>query len=149
MASFRIAVSGSRHLRDAAFVREKLAALLANRLPDVELLHGGADGADALADAWARETLALPPVVFPAVWEKRGKPAGPLRNEAMIAAADALLAFPLYPVSLGTQNAMGMAIGTRKPVVAYWIELDEAGMVRRVDTVASYNRKPLTKEVLG
>ena len=147
-APFRLAVAGSRDLRDSAFVFDKLTHFLSQRYPDVVILHGGCRGADAIAEAWSLRFLKNPPVVFEADWPKYGKRAGPIRNEAMIADADALLAFPRYPVSLGTQDAICCAVGTRTPVVIFWLDIDEAGMVRGVKQVVSYNRKALKREVL-
>jgi len=44
---------------------------------------GGATGADALAERWARES-GVPCRVFRADWQKHGKAAGPIRNSEML-----------------------------------------------------------------
>lgn len=82
-----------------------------------QLIHGGARGADAAADAWARESRGFPkPVAFEARWDdvsrpgavvkvrksgpKKGTPydaaAGPARNARMLAEGepDLVVAFP-------------------------------------------------------
>ena len=148
IAPFRLAVAGSRDLNASAFVFAKIEQLLAKRYPDVVILHGGCRGADAIAHAWSLEFLAPPPVIFKAEWEKHGKRAGSIRNQTMIGVADALVAFPKWPVSLGTQDAICCAVGTRTPVTVYWLDLDSKGMVRAVKQVVSYNRKELAREVL-
>ena len=146
---FRLAVAGSRHLRDGAFIAAKLSAMLANRLPNVELGHGGFEGADALADVWALEHLTLPPIILGLGSKGAGKGVTKAGSRELIEWADAVLAFPLHPLSLGTQDAIGRAVMTRKPVVAYWLVLDTRGRVVAVKRVNEYGRKPLSKDVLG
>jgi hypothetical protein len=50
--------------------------------PDL-LIHGGARGADTLADSVAVE-LGIPVRVFPAHWNQFGRGAGPVRNKEML-----------------------------------------------------------------
>lgn len=59
------------------------------------IIHGGAEGADTLADDWARKWV-LKRKVYRPDWKKHGKAAGPLRNARMIAEAkpDICIAFP-------------------------------------------------------
>lgn len=62
---------------DAARLRKLLAAL-----DIIEVVHGGASG----ADTWAAGVAArdgYPTRAFPADWEAHGKKAGPLRNATM------------------------------------------------------------------
>lgn len=62
------------------------------------LIHGGAKGADFLADRWARgrgverKVFAVPKVE----WQRWGRAAGPMRNERMLVegAPDIAIAFP-------------------------------------------------------
>lgn len=53
-----------------------------NRPIDI-LVTGGADGADRLADFWAK-SKGIQRVVVPANWEGQGISAGPKRNELML-----------------------------------------------------------------
>lgn len=49
------------------------------------VMHGGAKGADACADAWCRlPPGTIPLLVFRADWHTHGKAAGPLRNARML-----------------------------------------------------------------
>ena len=58
------------------------------------LVHGGAPGADRLADDWARER-GVPVEQFPADWASRGPAAGPERNQRMVdRGAAGVIAFP-------------------------------------------------------
>ena len=49
---------------------------------DLVVIHGGAAGADSIAERVARE-LEIPTQVFPADWEQHGRSAGFKRNEVM------------------------------------------------------------------
>lgn len=62
------------------------------------LVHGGATGADSLADEWAKER-GVPRLPFPVTkddWDTYGKAAGPVRNQQMLdtACPHACVAFP-------------------------------------------------------
>ena len=52
---FRVAIVGSRHFHDYRTLRATLDALLAKRLPDVELLTVGGPGVPMLAASYAAE----------------------------------------------------------------------------------------------
>lgn len=61
-------------------------------LPNIEIVSGGAQGADFLGERFAsRYSLDLMP--FPADWVTHGKAAGPIRNNEMADYADILIAF--------------------------------------------------------
>lgn len=53
---------------------------------DVQVMHGGAPGADSLAEDWSCERGLPAPMVFVAEWDVYGRRAGPLRNARMVAA---------------------------------------------------------------
>ena len=57
-----------------------------------EIISGGAMGADALAERYAKEND-LPLIVFKANWEKHGKAAGPFRNQTIVENCEQLVAF--------------------------------------------------------
>lgn len=64
------------------------------------VISGGATGADALAEEWARANIGKRNGVsfhgFKADWKKHGKAAGPIRNQPMLdnGCPDLVLAFP-------------------------------------------------------
>ena len=60
-----------------------------------ELIHGGARGADSMAERWA-EKRDIPMKVFPAQWDKYGKSAGYVRNKQMLVEGKPIeiIAFP-------------------------------------------------------
>jgi len=59
------------------------------------IIHGGARGADNLAQLWADEE-GYCCLVFPADWKRLGNAAGPIRNQEMIdeGKPDLAIAFP-------------------------------------------------------
>jgi hypothetical protein len=106
--STRVLVTGSRNFTDYDLMVSSLEAL--QRLwPDAEItvVHGGAKGADNLAEA-AAARLGYATESHPADWSK-GRGAGPQRNAAMVAlGADLCLAFPIGK-SPGTRGCMELA----------------------------------------
>ena len=89
---FKVVVAGSRSFSDFERLAADLDFLLSRRLPAVEVVSGGARGADALGERYACERgLALR--VFPADWVRFGRSAGFRRNAEMAAYADAVVVF--------------------------------------------------------
>lgn len=72
------------------------------------VIHGGANGADALAEIAARK-LGVRTIVFEAEWQKYGRAAGPIRNNRMITEGkpDFGLAFGLIRKSSGALTGTG------------------------------------------
>jgi hypothetical protein len=96
----RILVTGSRDWDDWCTISEALSET-ARRLWSggnphqalVTVIHGGARGADLIADAEA-SLRGWQVAVYRADWQKHGKPAGFIRNQEMVdAGADICLAF--------------------------------------------------------
>lgn len=87
----RIIVAGSRTFDDYALL-EKTMDRLTRKLKTVIVLNGGAEGADRLGEKWAFSRWHTVMNYF-ADWEKYGKAAGAIRNQEMVANADALCAF--------------------------------------------------------
>lgn len=76
--TFACLVVGSRSFNDYKLMKEKLDKLLVNQ-SSVLIVSGGARGADALAEQYAKERC-YPCEVFPANWST-GRSAGYVRNE--------------------------------------------------------------------
>jgi len=120
-ANFRVLVTGSRDYADRQRVRSELEKLLvyaANGLPSrITVVHGGATGADTLADEEAKK-LGYLTEPYPITKEEWRPPhlhgaldrmAGPRRNAQMIATGiDLCLAFP-QGESRGTRGCMKLA----------------------------------------
>lgn len=86
----RIIVCGGRDYTD----RERVFAVL-DELRPLEIAHGGAKGADALALEWARARN-VPYKTYLALWATEGRQAGPIRNRRMFSSfePDGTVAFP-------------------------------------------------------
>jgi hypothetical protein len=114
----RLIICGSRDLPED---RESLDAVagLAASLPsnglclDDEVFSGGCRGGDTVGETWAMERD-IRIRRFPADWSL-GKKAGPLRNQAMVDEADAVVAI-MYPDSRGTKDCVKRAIAKGIPV---------------------------------
>lgn len=93
----RILVCGGRNYSNYELVSRTLKEYgrSINGFRDLVIVHGGASGADDLADEWAA-TNHVPVLVFKADWTSFGKSAGPIRNQKMMQTAkpDLVLAFP-------------------------------------------------------
>lgn len=79
MSAMRVVVCGSRDGISESLVRNRMC-----ELPDgTEVISGGARGADRTAEKYAR-ALGFKVRVFMADWDRHGKVAGFLRNQAML-----------------------------------------------------------------
>lgn len=124
--SRRVLVTGSRNWTDRTAVFTSLA-IQAVATDELVVVHGGAKGADALADMFARRHPRARAEVHPADWDRecdgeckhyeRRRPdgrlycpvAGVVRNQKMVdLGADICLAFPLGE-SKGTRDCMRRA----------------------------------------
>lgn len=80
-------IAGSRSITDSGQVDNAIAA---SGFHITEVVCGGAQGVDELGNQWA-SAHKLPVTTFLADWDKHGKRAGPLRNEAMAQYAEAAI----------------------------------------------------------
>ena len=86
MSNLKILVCGSRDYTDESFMRSKLNAIVSQLgVPanQVEVIVGGAKGADTIAERLARK-WGWPVTVYKADWQAEPKRAGYLRNERML-----------------------------------------------------------------
>jgi hypothetical protein len=89
----KLLVCGGREFDDEAAVGVALDSLHSKH-GLTHLIHGGAQGADAIASWWAAGSRDVQEVICPAKWDVLGKAAGPIRNRAMAELApDLVLAF--------------------------------------------------------
>lgn len=91
---FRLLVCGGRDFTDRERVFSVLDRVNARR-PVGLVIHGAARGADTLAGEWAEERE-VEVWRFVASWQKHGKAAGAIRNQAMLDAGkpQGVVAFP-------------------------------------------------------
>lgn len=119
----RVAIIGSRTI--LPYRQQLIQQTLRREYPKASaIISGGADGADSLAPAIAKE-LGLPITYYGAQWQRYGRAAGPKRNVLIEQHAEAALAVidkPL-PESKGTANTVGLFRASGKPV--HLLELTE------------------------
>ena len=116
----RLIIAGSRGFDDFARLSEEVDRFcLRQSIKVVEVVSGGARGADRLGERWANE-LSIKVTRFPAQWATYGKSAGMVRNRRMAEYATHLIAF-WDGSSRGTQNMIEVARkqGLEVLVVAY------------------------------
>jgi hypothetical protein len=102
----KLAVVGSRTFRNY----EKLSSVLEgyHRNEKIELIiSGGAEGADSMAEKWAKEK-GIPTAIYYPDWQRFGKKAGFLRNKSIVKDADMVIAFH-DGESKGTSHSIGLA----------------------------------------
>jgi YspA, cpYpsA-related SLOG family len=101
----RIIVCGGRDYHNQSHFFDWLDKFHA-KFTIVELIEGGAKGADRLARDWGQKNK-ITVIEVQALWEKFGTRAGPIRNQIMIDyKPDAVVAFP---GGKGTNNMASIA----------------------------------------
>lgn len=109
----RVLVTGSRDWDDIDRIQ---AALLLLPPGDHTIVHGGARGADSIADDLARH-LGHQVERHPARWAEQGKAAGVIRNQKMLdSGIDLCLAFQKDANSRGTADMVRRAKAAGVPV---------------------------------
>jgi predicted Rossmann fold nucleotide-binding protein DprA/Smf involved in DNA uptake len=103
----RVIVAGSREFTNYELLKETLDSLHLQHTPDIEIVSGGARGADKMGERYAKER-GIRVEVFPAQWDTYGKSAGYKRNQQMADHADTLIAF-WDGVSKGTKHMIDIA----------------------------------------
>ena len=86
----KVIVAGSRNFKDYKLLKDTLDILLSIN-KDIEIISGGAKGADFLGEKFANENN-LKLTLFPADWSL-DKKAGYIRNKQMAEYGDSLVAF--------------------------------------------------------
>ncbi len=111
MSKRRVAVVGTRTFHDYALLSTSLSTLF----PKIDLIvSGGAQGADALAERYAREH-GIVVRIFKPDWQRYGKRAGPIRNALIVDHADYVVAF-WDGQSRGTLSSVQLARRQGKPL---------------------------------
>lgn len=91
-------ICGGRTYSDRQSFGTVMAEIVEDRHPDdLHVIHGGAGGADWLAEQWAMQVFGAKTITpYPADWDQHGRAAGPIRNQRMIdeGKPDLVIAFP-------------------------------------------------------
>jgi len=111
----RVAIIGSRGFKDYTTVIKAMKEFENIHGVVESVVSGGAKGADALAERYAKDNR-LPITVYPAEWERYGKKAGYIRNKLIVNDCDFVVAF-WDGESTGTKSSLDYARETGKPVM--------------------------------
>lgn len=102
----KVIIAGGRYFEDYTELCQYCDKVLQNQI-NIEIVSGGARGADTLGEKYAKERnyrLKL----FPAAWSKFGRSAGVIRNAEMAKYATILIAF-WDGKSRGTRSMINLA----------------------------------------
>lgn len=91
----RVIIAGTRDGCPPHELLSAIRAFEARGFSITEVVSGCARGVDTMGERWAR-ARGIPVAPFPADWDRFGLAAGAIRNTAMAAYADALIALPAY-----------------------------------------------------
>jgi hypothetical protein len=100
--NLKLAIIGSRSFTDYSSFKKRIQYINIG-----EIVSGGANGADSLAEQYAKENN-IPIKIFKPNWEKFGKSAGYIRNKQIIDYADQVVAFWDYQ-SKGTKHSIDIS----------------------------------------
>jgi len=90
----RLIIAGGRNYKSSDIDYEEIDLAVKDTMHEVtEVFSGGASGADKLGEEWARINEIKVRKFLPD-WDKHGRAAGPIRNEAMAKEAHTLIIFP-------------------------------------------------------
>jgi hypothetical protein len=116
----KVIVAGGRDFKDYKVLSQYCDKILSRTdTSSIEIVSGGAKGADTLAERYAKEK-GYPFRVFEAKWESYNSAAGPVRNREMAEYSDALIAF-WNQKSPGTRSMISIAeeLGLKVRVKTY------------------------------
>lgn len=121
----RLCVFGSRSFdtvqcadyMDAA-LKSFVMGYRSSRPCEIEIVHGGTPGADALAGEWSVANGYGSATVFEADWKTHGKAAGPIRNSQMVEYANYFIGF-WDGRSTGTKDMIGKVEKSYKPLLVF------------------------------
>jgi hypothetical protein len=102
----KVIIAGSRNFDDYLMLKLTLDCM-AEIYDDIEIISGGARGADKLGEQWAKENSRKIHTFIPD-WDGLGKSAGYRRNEDMAKFGDAAVCF-WDGVSRGTEHMINLA----------------------------------------
>jgi len=113
LTRFQVIIAGGRDFANYPLLRRKCDVFFQHKRPSA-ILSGEAKGADSLGALYAGQN-GIPVLKYPADWKKYGRRAGMIRNQQMLADADALVAF-WDGISRGTCNMIAIAREAGIPV---------------------------------
>ena len=129
-----IAIVGSRDFNNYEYLKFELLKYINKRLDStvvpgepyrrvdlgINIVSGGARGADTLAEKFANE-FGFKTIIFKPDWNLYGRSAGFIRNRKIVENCDILFAFQINK-SKGTQHSINLAKELGKEVYVFEIE---------------------------
>ena len=101
----KILVCGGRDYDNETKINKVLSKYYSSNLT---IIHGGAKGADELAEMWAL-VRGMNQKIYPADWNKHGKAAGPIRNQQMLDDNPDIKLCIAFPGGRGTRDMINRA----------------------------------------
>jgi hypothetical protein len=116
--ALKVIIAGTRTFKDYELLKVTCDHMLSNYAPDIEIVNGGANGADRLGGRYAIEQ-GYKMKQFKANWDM-GKSAGYIRNAEMANYADAAIIF-WDGTSKGAKHMIDLAVesGLKLKIVTY------------------------------
>ena len=122
-----LAIVGSRTLEDFDLMvkhinifLEQIKSLSKEDITIENIISGGANGTDSLAERYAKENK-INMIVYKPNWQKYGNAAGPMRNTDIVDRATHVIAFPSKK-GKGTQDSIKKAKRRDKKLYIEWID---------------------------
>lgn len=110
-----VLICGSRTFSDMMILRKSMNKI-EFPVDDIQIISGGATGADTLAIQYAKENN-FPILIIKPEWNKYGKQAGMIRNKKLVTLADVMIAFwdnqskgTLNTIQLSQQKRIGFIV---------------------------------------
>lgn len=146
MKPFKLLLAGGREFYDYDMFRYKVDFLTQNKT-NIEIISGGAMGADTLAEKYAKEK-GYPLTVIKADWNTHAKAAGAIRNAELVKLANAAIYF-WDGTSRGTLDCMKKAKAKDIPMKV--VRYDNLPLTANIgfkkyfprEAYKNYNNKPL------
>ena len=120
----KLIIAGSRNVTEYDELKHAIVNLSIVIHDVTEVVSGGARGADALGEKFAKE-YNIPLKIFPANWDKHGKSAGYIRNAEMAKYADTLLAL-WDEESRGTKHMIDLMSKEKKKTYVYVVKKEQS-----------------------
>ena len=116
----KLLITGSRNFKDAAAFKLAIEEVQKRHNKNITiLLHGGAKGADTLAQNWAEENKIPTQIIKPDYQKHPAKSAPLIRNKELIKLADCTLALYIKERTGGTWFTSQETIKANKPLYEY------------------------------
>ena len=116
----KLLITGSRNFTDSVALKKAIEEVRKRQDETITIiLHGGAKGADTLAQNWANENKVSTQIIKPNYKKYNGKTAPLIRNKELIKLADCTLALYTKERTGGTWYTSQETIKANKPLYEY------------------------------